>query len=238
MRNRKSERTAVTAVTLAGERVELFAERALYWPRGRTLFVADVHLGKAAAFRAGGVPLPGGSTAADLARLARLIAATRAERLVVLGDFLHAAAGRTDALAQAFAAWRERHRALSLTLVRGNHDERAGDPPEAWGIEVVAEPHPAAPFLLCHAPPEDDDPASGALFGYALSGHVHPGVRISGAGAQSERLPCFVLGKNRAILPAFGRFTGLGTHDWVRGDALVAIAGDKLFVLPSGASGS
>jgi DNA ligase-associated metallophosphoesterase len=229
---RKPDGSAPAVVTLAGERVELLVERALYWPRGRTLFVADVHLGKAAAFRAGGVPLPGGTTAADLARLARLIAATRAERLVVLGDFLHAAAGRTGALARAFAAWRERHRTLALTLVRGNHDARAGDPPAAWGIEVVAEPHPVAPFLLCHEPPEDDDPASGAPFGYALSGHVHPGVRISGAGLQSERLPCFVLGKSRAILPAFGRFTGLATHAWARHDELVAIAGDKLFVLP------
>src|SRR5258708_21848410 len=106
-------RSALTTVTLAGERVELFAERALYWPRGRTLFVADVHLGKAAAFRAGGVPLPGGTTAGDLARLARLIAATRAERLVVLGGFLHAAAGRTDAPARAVSAWRRRHRAAA-----------------------------------------------------------------------------------------------------------------------------
>lgn len=80
---------------LAGERVELLAERALHWPRARTLFVADVHLGKTAAFRAGGVPLPGGTTAADLARLSAVLAATCAERLVVLGDLLHAAAGRT-----------------------------------------------------------------------------------------------------------------------------------------------
>ncbi len=41
-------------VVLCDERVQLLADRALYWPRARTLFVADVHLGKAAAFRAGG----------------------------------------------------------------------------------------------------------------------------------------------------------------------------------------
>jgi hypothetical protein len=39
-----------------------------------------------------------------------------------------------------------------------------------------------------------------------------PGVRISGVAGQSERLPCFVLGYSRAILPAFGRFTGLAIH--------------------------
>ena len=56
----------VYATALCGEQVELLALRALHWPRERTVFVADVHLGKAAAFRAGGVPLPRGSTAADL----------------------------------------------------------------------------------------------------------------------------------------------------------------------------
>ena len=229
------EHTRTCIATLGGERVELYAERALNWPRGRTLFVADVHLGKAAAFRAGGVPLPRGITSDDLARLARLIAATRAERLVVLGDFLHAAAGRTRALERAFVAWRAQHKALALTLVRGNHDARAGDPPAAWRIETVAEPYPAPPFLLCHEPPADRA-GSGALLAqcapYALAGHVHPGVRIDGKGLQSERLPCFVLGKQRAILPAFGRFTGLETRAWGRHDRVVAIAGERLLALP------
>ena len=73
------------ATTLAGERMLLLAQRALYWPRERTLFVADVHLGKAAAFRAGGVPVPRGATASDLSRLTALLAGTGARRLVASG---------------------------------------------------------------------------------------------------------------------------------------------------------
>ena len=95
-------REGVAIATLAGESVELHAERAMHWPRARTLFVADVHLGKAAAFRAGGVAIPRGATANDLARLTALIERTRATRLVILGDFLHAAAGRVPALDAAF----------------------------------------------------------------------------------------------------------------------------------------
>ena len=213
------------ATTLCGERVVLYAERALGWPRERTLFVADVHLGKAAAFRAGGVPVPRGSTASDLARLTRLIAASGATRLAVLGDFLHARAGRVDALAQAFLAWRAQHAALDVVLVRGNHDARAGDPPAAWRIATVDEPYPLPPFLACHrveAPPT----------GYALCGHIHPGVRIDAAG-ESTRLPCFVLGARRAILPAFGRFTGLADVAGSAGERIVAIAGRALFELPA-----
>jgi len=214
-----------TLCTVVGdEPVVLHAGRALEWPRARTLFVADVHLGKAAAFRAGGVPLPRGSTASDLDRLARLITQTNAARLVVLGDFLHAKAGRVAALTQAFVAWRARHAHVDVLLVRGNHDTRAGDPPPEWRVRCVDEPHALPPFLACH---HLADPRSG----YALCGHVHPGVRIAGAG-ESARLPCFVLGRERAILPAFGRFTGLADIAAAHDERIVAIAGDALFALP------
>jgi len=220
-------RGGAVAVTLAGETVDLLAERALHWPRARTLFVADVHLGKAAAFRAGGIPVPRGATAHDLARLAALIERTRAAHLVILGDFLHAAAGRVAALDAAFAQWRAAHASLSITLVRGNHDVNAGDPPPAWGVTVVADPHPLAPFVLCHEP-------ATPRTGYALCGHVHPGVRLAGSAHESVRLPCFVVGPRRALLPAFGRLTGLALVRPAPGETLVAIAGSRLFALPPG----
>jgi DNA ligase-associated metallophosphoesterase len=212
--------------TVAGETVELLAERAVHWPRAKTLFVADVHLGKAAAFRAGGVAIPRGATAHDLARLAALIGRTQCNHLVVLGDFLHAAAGRVAALDVAFLRWRDAHPALTITLVSGNHDANAGDPPAAWGIAVVADPHPFAPFVLCH------EPASPKT-GYALCGHVHPGVRVTGGAHESVRLPCFVIGRRRMLLPAFGRLTGLAIVAPGDGEIAVAIAGTRLFALPA-----
>jgi DNA ligase-associated metallophosphoesterase len=220
-----SLRRGIATVELAGETVELFAARALHWPRERALFVADVHLGKGAAFRAGGVPLPRGATASDLARLDALVARTGAARLVVLGDLLHAAAGRVAALDAAFLRWRAAHPGLSITLVRGNHDTRAGDPPRNWNVDVVSEPHPFAPFLLCHEPATPPT-------GHALCGHVHPGVRVGGAG-ESLRLPCFVVGRRRTLLPAFGRLTGLALVDAAPGETIVAIGGSRLFPLRS-----
>ena len=215
----------VHETTLCGERVVLHPERALHWPAGEALFVADVHLGKAASFRAGGVALPRGSTQADLARLASLLARTKAARLIVLGDFLHARAGRVAALDASFKAWRAAHQALNLVLVRGNHDDRAGDPPADWDVEVVGEPHLVAPFIACHMPMTPPT-------GYALCGHVHPGVFLRGT-ADAQRLPCFVLGARRAILPAFGSFTSLATVTPAAGERLVAVAGSRLFALPA-----
>lgn len=215
---------AAHEAAIAGERVALYAERALHWPAGGVLFVADVHLGKAAAFRAGGIALPRGGTRSDLDRLSALLARTGARRLVVLGDFLHAAAGRVAALDAALRTWRAAHADVVVTLVRGNHDERAGDPPADWNVDVVAAPHAVAPFLACHEPVEPES-------GYALCGHVHPGVRLQGASG-TARLPCFVLGRRRAILPAFGGFTGLARVAPAQGDRIVAIAGSRLFALP------
>ena len=208
-----------------GETVELLPSRALYWPVARTLFVADVHLGKAAAFRAGGVPVPRGATASDLQRLSALLASTGARTLVVLGDFLHAAAGRVPALDRAFSEWRDAHASIGLMLVRGNHDARAGDPPRHWGIEVVGEPHALPPFLACHLPHAPPT-------GYALCGHVHPGVWVTGPARESARLPCFLIGPRRALLPAFGRFTGLANVVPAADETVVAIAGERVFRLP------
>ncbi|HSC23483.1 MAG TPA: ligase-associated DNA damage response endonuclease PdeM [Casimicrobiaceae bacterium] len=210
--------------SVGGERVVLHAMRALEWPRERTLFVADVHLGKAAAFRAAGVPLPRGSTAGDLGRLDALIAQANAGRVVVLGDFLHAKAGRVAALTRAFVAWRAQHASVDVVLVRGNHDARAGDPPPEWQVRCVNPPYPLPPFLACH---HDEKPRTG----YALCGHLHPAVRVA-SGRDAARLPCFVLGRERAILPAFGRFTGMADVAPARGERIVAIAGDALFELP------
>lgn len=210
--------------SVGGERVVLHAMRALEWPHERTLFVADVHFGKAAAFRAAGVPLPRGSTASDLRRLDALIAHANAARVVVLGDFLHAKSGRVGALTRAFVAWRVRHANVDVVLVRGNHDARAGDPPPEWQVRCVDAPYPLPPFLACH---HVEKPRTG----YALCGHLHPAVRIA-SGGDSVRLPCFVLGRERAILPAFGRFTGMADVVPGHDERIVAIAGDALFELP------
>ena len=101
----------------AGEQLELLSARAVLWPRERTLFVADIHLGKTASFRAAGVAAPEQTTPVDLGRLGTLIDATRVERLVILGDLLHAAAGRTPAVLDLVAKWRRSFHEIEILLV-------------------------------------------------------------------------------------------------------------------------
>lgn len=210
---------------VAGERVVLLPERALYWPRERTLFIADAHFGKDAVFRAGGLPVPDGTNGETLAVLDALIERHGAARVVFLGDFLHARTARTPGTLAALADWRARHAALGLLLVRGNHDLHAGDPPAALGIEVVAEPHPLGPFAACHEPCA----VPGA---YALAGHLHPAFVVRGRARQSVRLPCFVLGPECGVLPAFGRFTGTMPVIARPGDRVFVVADDNVLPVP------
>jgi len=201
---------------VAGERLVLLPERAAYWPRTRALFVADFHLGKAATFRSAGIPLPSGTTRENIERLDRALARTRASQVIFLGDFLHAKAGRAPRTLGSFDAWRGTRGELELTLVRGNHDTRAGDPPESFGIRCIDAGASFGPFVLNHEP-------GVARAGYALAGHIHPAVRLRGEG-ESLRLPCFWFGARYGVLPAFGSFTGTAEVRPREGDQVFVIA--------------
>ena len=94
--------------------------------------------------------------ASDLERLSRLVELHLPERLILLGDLIHARSGRASITMKAVGEWRGVHRQLAITLVRGNHDLRAGDPPAEWNIHCTSEPLVEAPFVLQHEPAVDD----------------------------------------------------------------------------------
>ena len=214
-------------VVIRGESLVLLPERAVYWPARETLFIADPHWGKAATFRAYGIPVPSGTTDEGVTRLDRLVKRTSARQVMFLGDLLHAKAGRSTGMFAALGEWRSSNAGVDLLLVRGNHDRRAGDPPTELGIRCTDAPLSMSPFVLDHHPRSSND-------GYVLSGHVHPGVRIYGTGRQMEKLPCFFFGRDVAVLPAFGDFTGLAVVEPTDGDSVYAIADETVIALKHG----
>jgi len=207
----------VIECNVAGEALLLLAERAMYWPDRRVLFIADFHLGKAASFRKLGIPLPQGTTQENVSRLDRAIERTGATEVVFLGDFLHSAAGRAEKTLATFGEWRASRRKVALTIVRGNHDKNAGDPPAEWGARCIDAGERLGTFVLNHEP----GPSKG---GYALAGHIHPAVRLSAEGERGVKLPCFWFGARCGVLPAFGAFTGSVSVLPKRGDQVFVIA--------------
>lgn len=202
-------------------RLQLLPQRAAFDPDRGVLLVADAHIGKALSFRRLGVPVPHGTTAEALSRLDQMLATTDAQHLVFLGDFLHSARGRAESTLDALAVWRSRHAQRAMTLVRGNHDHRAGDPPPSLQIAVVDEPLHLGPWALQHHPAPVDR-------AYALAGHVHPGVVLGSRPWERLRLPCFHFGAAVGVLPAFGPFTGLHTIEPAAGERVFALADDTV----------
>lgn len=198
--------------------MRLLSERALLWPRLRTLIVADVHLGKGAAFRRAGVAVPSGATAADLARLSRLVQQHAAERLLVLGDLFHAALQREEPWFAAMEAFCTRHRALQIEIARGNHDRSPG--PVSWNLQWRPEAWCEGPFVFMHAPQAD-------ARGYALGGHLHPVLRLQ-SDTDRLRLPVFWLRSDSGVLPSFGSFTGGHPVEPAPEDRLYAVLPDAV----------
>ncbi len=206
------------SIEAAGETLELLSDGAVWWPAARTLFAADLHLGKGAAFRAQGQAVPAGSSARTLARLEALAASHGAERLVVLGDFWHSAEGLTPALLEAVSGFAQR---LPTVLVLGNHDRRI-HPPDV-PLQAVSAALPLGPLTAAHEPPPPGTP------GFTLAGHWHPAVIIASRAGDRLRRPCFVHYPHVLVLPAFGGLTGaltLRRNDLARHGAQVALLGD------------
>ena len=210
----------MTPAQAAGHPLVLLPQRAAFLPGHATLLVADLHLGKAAAFRRSGLPVPQGTTAESLDRLSAAVAAVRPSRIVFLGDFLHSARSQGSDALEAARRWRLAHAALDLVLVRGNHDLAAGDPPPGLGLEVVDEPLHLDGLALCHHPRR----IPGA---YVLAGHLHPALAV-GRGVDRARLPCFWLSDGLGVMPAFGAFTGLHAVSPGPGDRVYLVAEDRV----------
>jgi DNA ligase-associated metallophosphoesterase len=221
-------------IQVAGTDVVLHPSGAALLCAQQTLLVADAHFGKAVSFRRLGVPVPSGTTLENLDTLSAAVADTGAKRVVFLGDFLHSKRSHAPGTMDTLLRWRQANAHLDLTLVRGNHDDRAGDPPVQLGIRVVDEPLPMGPFALCHHP----RPVHGA---YVIAGHWHPCISVSGRAFQRLRLPCFWFGDDSGVsprnavgvLPAFGSFTGMHRIEPRAGDRIFPVAKDVVRAMPA-----
>ena len=226
--------STMATVRVAGQDLMLLPEKAVFIPSSDTLLIADAHIGKASTFRQLGVPVPAGTTGETLGVLSAVVKRLAVQHIVFLGDFLHSRRSHAAGTLGALARWRAAHAELELTLVRGNHDDRAGDPPADLGISVVDEPLPLAPFALCHHP----QAIAGA---YVLAGHWHPCISVAGRAFERLRLPCFWFGDDSGalpqhatgVLPAFGSFTGMHRIEPREGDRIFPVAGDVVRAIPA-----
>ena len=204
--------------------LSLLPEGAVFLSDCATLVVADVHLGKSAAFRAQGLPVPEGDTVRDLQRLLELARKCHAAHLVVAGDLFHAPSGITPLLEAALADF-IRALGLPVTLVFGNHDVKLK--------QIPSQIHSVAGLDLGESIRVIHDPAHASGGRMHLSGHWHPVVRIPDGRRTSLRLPCFLYRNHTLVLPAFGSFTGGAILSPAPDDRVFVAIRDQVIELPA-----
>lgn len=194
----------------ASEPVILRGDGTVLIPRFNALLVADLHLGKSASFRAGGVPVPEGVDQTTLENLTVALETTAASQVFFLGDLIHNRDSMTPTLIAKFSHWRETHSKIDMTLVRGNHDRHVRQFPEPWALQETTSSF-IGPFQLLHETsnslPSQQVESTGESVSFQFGGHWHPVVLV-GRGADRMRLPCFVVSQHHITLPAFGPFKG------------------------------
>lgn len=207
-------------VTLCDETLHLLPQRAIYWEERETLILADIHLGKAAAFRKLGIPIPEGAMQDDLVKMKALIEKYKAKRCIVVGDLIHAKAGLTEPVVLLFSDWLKSVN-CQIDLVIGNHDRSLQkNLPETWSLHLHQDKLMEGPFCFCHFP--------SSVEGYFVwSGHLHPQIAVRG---KSDRvvIRCFQIGKDVGILPAFSSFVGGTLVTKGKGTKYYGIAQDKI----------
>lgn len=208
-----------------GEELDLLPEKAIFWNRQKTLFLADPHFGKAASFRKAGIPVSEASSENDLFNLSFLIRQTNARTIVFLGDFFHARTSRANLVKKMLSDWRCRFPSLELHLIRGNHDYKSGDPWEELKIQCHNEPFVLNEWECRHHPLINPSNPY-------LAGHLHPGYSLQGKGRPRVRSACFQVGRMRIILPAFGSFTGLQNVKLESHDQIFMTDGKNLMKIP------
>lgn len=196
----------------------LSPEKAIFWEEQNALVISDLHFGKTGHFRKSGIAVPQSVYKKDLQRLFHLIQFFKPQQLLVVGDMFHSEENKEIEL---FKRWRNDIAHTAVKLVKGNHDILETLLYKEMQVELFEETLQLDDFIFAHHPVENKD-------AYVFSGHIHPGVRLSGLGKQSLRFPCFYFTPSQAILPAFGGFTGFVAVEPTKQDKVFAIVNNTV----------
>jgi DNA ligase-associated metallophosphoesterase len=204
----------------------------IFWENEKALIISDLHFGKTGHFRKSGIAVPQSIYKEDLQRLISQIQYFQPLQLIIVGDFFHSQLNKELDL---FKKWRADFPDLIIHLIKGNHDILHNDWYTQCDIGLFDEKKNVSGFCFIHdislAGLRTSDMSHHSSVNYYFSGHIHPGIRMSGAGKQSLCFPCFYFGEEYAVLPAFSRFTGVALIDPKKGESVFAVVGNKLVQL-------
>ena len=183
-------------IRLNGEAVRFDAAGVLHWPAEETVVVADLHLEKGSAAAVRGRFLPPYDSRMTLNRLEEIFRRLAPKRLIALGDSFHDGDGENRLAPVDADKLKSLISATDWIWITGNHDP---EPPKAFG-GAKADRVTIGGLTFCH------EPSRGRAAG-EVAGHLHPAAKV-GVRGRAVRRRAFVSDGRRAILPAFGAYTG------------------------------
>ena len=179
------------------------ASGALWLAEAGTVIVADAHLGYGWAQRRKGELGPVRDTKSDL-KLGALMRELRPQRIVFLGDLVHAPRPGDEERSAIEKTLRGLASAAELVLVRGNHDRAFARDFAGLGIAVV-EAWTEAGVSALHG---DRLGRVAIPEGHVVLGHLHPVLHTKDAAGAKLSLRLFLVSERTTVLPAFSPYSG------------------------------
>lgn len=213
-----------TNFSVKDQQLWLSADRTIFWEEEKALIVSDMHFGKTGHFRKAGIAIPQGVFKEDLQRLIQQLQYFQPKQLIIVGDLFHSDANKE---LQLFQRWRDDLAGINIQLIKGNHDILSESWYSSMNIATYKETLTINKFCFQHdmgkCRPADDTETT-----YLFSGHIHPGIQISGIGRQVLKFPCFYFTDEFCVLPAFSKFTGIAMIEPKQGEVVFAIVNNSL----------
>lgn len=197
----------------------LTTARAIYWPDESILILSDLHQGKAAHFRKNGIAIPTTVNSSDLSRLDQLVREFNPQKIIFVGDLLHA---NSNSEFQQLKNFISTYPDLEFILIKGNHDRISTTKILDLGIHKIVETLIIQDVVFVHEPFTSPSHLT-------ICGHKHPGITIKLPNKKKISLPCFVLSERQIILPAFSLFTGLDTSTYDEKLKFIAFDSDNFY---------
>ena len=198
---------------------------ALWWPAQSILCVSDLHFGKSNRLaRMGQSWIPPYENQDTLLRLETDLDSTSAKKIICLGDSFDDNEA-SQSLPSDELLWITKMQAgREWIWISGNHDPSPKNLGGSFLHYLEIEK-----LYFQHIASADDR--------FEISGHYHPKIRVIIKG-QSFTRRCFLVDKNRVILPSYGTYTGglYCNRDPLRSimqqNAIALMTGQEIYPIP------
>ena len=165
----------------------------MYWLEEKSLIVGDLHLEKSTSYIDQGNFLPPYDTIDTLERLLNITKELSPNKIIFLGDVFHDNS--------AFDRLKTKEKQLfkdilnkNVIWVKGNHDNNF----KYVDIKTYTS-YKLKKFIFSHISDKKNK--------LEISAHYHPKVTFQFKGTKVSK-PCFLIDKEKIILPAYGAYTG------------------------------